>query len=306
MPTRGKGSRMFEGLSVALVTPFTGGALDEPAIERLVEFVVGGGADVLVLAGSTGEAATLTRDERRRFYDIVKSANAGRARLVASTGTNVTKDSIELTQEAQAMRFDGVMLVVPYYNKPTPAGQVAHFSAIARATDLPIMLYNVPSRTGTNMTPDTIARVAELPNVVALKEASGSVDQASNVRARTDIMLLSGDDSLTLPMLAIGARGIVSVVGNVAPKPMKDLLDAFTEGRLLDAQAQHFKLLPLMHALFLESNPAPAKSLLCDMGICANELRLPLVPVEPKTAEAVRKAAATAGVQLKTPVEARA
>jgi 4-hydroxy-tetrahydrodipicolinate synthase len=197
------------------------------------------------------------------------------------------------------------MLVVPYYNKPTPAGQVAHFSAIARATDLPIMLYNVPSRTGTNMTPDTVARVAELPNVVALKEASGSLEQASAVRARTDLTLLCGDDALTLPMLAIGARGVVSVVGNVAPRPMKDLLDAFTEARLVDAEAIHRRLGPLMRALFLESNPGPAKSLLCDMGICANELRLPLVPVEPKTAQAVREAATLAGVQLKVPVGAR-
>ncbi len=297
---------MFEGLSVALVTPFTRGALDEAGITRLVEHVVGGGADVLVVAGSTGEVPTLTRDERRRLYQVVQAANAGRARLIAGTGTNVTRDSIELTQEAQAMRFDGVMLVVPYYNKPTPAGLVAHFTAIARATDLPIMLYNVPSRTGTNMTPDTVAKVAELPNVVALKEASGSLDQASAVRARTDITLLSGDDSLTLPMMAVGARGVVSVVGNVAPRPMKDLINAFNEGRLLDAERLHLKLTPLMRALFLESNPAPAKSVLADMGICANELRLPLVPVEPRTAEAVRVAAAAAGVSFKSAVGARA
>jgi len=297
---------MFEGLSVALVTPFRGGALDEAGIERLVDFTVTGGTDVLVVAGSTGEVPTLTRDERRRLYDVVHSANGGRARLVAGTGTNVTRDSIELTQEAAARGFDGAMLVVPYYNKPTPAGLVAHFTAIARATDLPLMLYNVPSRTGTNMGPDTVAKVAELPNVVALKEASGSLDQVSAVRARTDITILSGDDSLTLPMLAIGARGVVSVVGNVAPRPMKELLNAFAEARLVDAEALHQKLTPLMRALFLESNPAPTKSLLADMGICANELRLPLVPVEARTAEAVRQAAAVAGVQLKVPAGARA
>jgi 4-hydroxy-tetrahydrodipicolinate synthase len=297
---------MFEGLSVALATPFLSGALDEAAVERLVDHVVTGGADVLVVGGSTGEAATFTRDERRRLYDVVHAANGGRAVLVAGTGTNVTRDTIELTQEAAARRFDGAMIVVPYYNKPTPAGQLAHFTAVARATDLPLMLYNVPSRTGVNMLPDTVAKVAELPHVVALKEASGSLDQVSAIRARTDLTILSGDDSLTLPMLAIGARGVVSVVGNAAPRPMKDLLAAFTEGRLLDAEALHLKLTPLMRALFLESSPGPLKALLAEMGICANELRLPLVPVEPATAEAVRKAAVSAGVALKVPAGARA
>lgn len=295
---------MFEGLSVALVTPFKDGALDEGAVERLVDFVIGGGTDVLVVAGSTGEAVTLTREERRKLYGAVQRANKGRARLVAGTGTNVTRDSIELTAEARTLGYDGAMVVVPYYNKPTPAGQVAHFSAIAQAVDLPLILYNVPGRTGTNMTPETVVRLADVPNIVALKEASGSLDQVSAIRARTDLTILSGDDSLTLPMLAIGARGVVSVVGNVAPRPMKDLLDAFAEGRLVDAERQHRKLTPLMRALFLESNPGPAKSLLADMGLMSNELRLPLVPVEPATAQAVRDAARIAGVALKDTVGA--
>jgi 4-hydroxy-tetrahydrodipicolinate synthase len=295
---------MFEGLSVALVTPFKEGAVDEAGVERLVELVVSGGTDVLVVAGSTGEAVTLTREERRRLYASVQRANAGRARLVAGTGTNVTRDSIELTEEARAAGYDGAMLVVPYYNKPTPAGQFAHFSAIAKAVDIPLILYNVPSRTGTNMTPETVARLAELPNVVALKEASGSLDQVSAIRARTNLMILSGDDSLTLPMLAVGARGVVSVLGNVAPRPLKDLLTAFDEGRLVDAERLHKQLNPLMRALFVESNPGPVKSLLADMGICLNELRLPLVPVEPETAKLVRHAAKAAGVVLKDTVGA--
>lgn len=295
---------MFEGLSVALVTPFKDGAVDEAAVERLVDFVITGGTDVLVVAGSTGEAVTLTREERRRLYAAVQGANGGRARLVAGTGTNVTRDSIELTEEARALGYDGAMLVVPYYNKPTPAGQVAHFSAVARAVDIPLILYNVPGRTGTNMTPETVARLAELPNVVALKEASGSLDQVSAIRELTDLTILSGDDSLTLPMLAIGARGIVSVLGNVAPRPLKDLLQAFEEGRLIDAETLHKQLTPLMRALFLESNPGPVKSLLADMGLMANELRLPLVPVEPATAQRVREAAKAAGVTLKDTVGA--
>jgi len=292
---------MFEGLSVALVTPFKDGALDESATERLVDFVVTGGADVLVVAGTTGEAPALTRDERRRLYAVVRAANGGRARLVAGTGTNVTRDTIELTAELRAAGYDGALIVVPYYNKPTPAGQVAHFTAIARAVDLPLIAYNVPGRTGTNMLPDTVVRIAELPSVVAIKEASGSLDQVSAIRARCDLMVLSGDDSLTLPMLAIGARGVVSVVGNVAPRPFRDLLTAFAEGRLVDAEAIHRRLVPLMRALFLESNPSPAKSLLADMGILANELRLPLVPVEPATALALREAAKAAGIVLPDP-----
>lgn len=293
---------MFEGLSVALVTPFREGALDEPATGRLVEFVVDGGADVLVVAGSTGEAPNLTRDERRRLYAVVKSANAGRARLVAGTGTNSTRDSIELTEEARQAGYDGAMLVVPYYNKPTPAGQVAHFTAVAKAVALPLMMYNVPSRTGTNMLPETVARLAQIENIVALKEASGSLDQVSAIRARCDLTVLSGDDSLTLPMLAIGARGVVSVAGNVVPRPFRNMLRAFDEGRLLDAEEIHRTMGPLMRALFLESNPGPVKSLLADMGLIRNELRLPLVPVERETARLVREAARLAGIALKESV----
>jgi 4-hydroxy-tetrahydrodipicolinate synthase len=292
---------MFEGLSVALVTPFKNGALDEPAIGALVDYVVKGGTDVLVVAGTTGEAPALTREERRRLYDLVRFANGGRARLVAGTGTNVTRDSIELTQEAKAAGYDGALVVVPYYNKPTPAGQIAHFTAVARAVDLPLIVYNVPGRTGTNMLPETVARLAPIENIVAIKEASGSLDQVSAIRARCDLTVLSGDDSLTLPMLAVGARGIISVVGNVTPRPFRDLLSAFSEGRLLDAEKIHLKLVPLMRALFLESNPGPVKSLLADLGLIVNELRLPLVPVEPATARAVREAARAAGLVLPDP-----
>ena len=297
---------MFEGLSVAMVTPFRDGALDEPATEKLTDFLARGGVDVLVVAGSTGEGATLTRDESRRLYALVKGAAAGRVRLVAGTGTNNTAVSIENTREARAAGYDGAMLVVPYYNKPTPAGLIAHFSAVAHAVDLPLMLYNVPYRTGTNMLPETVVRLAEVENIVAIKEASGSLDQVSTIRARCDLTILSGDDSLTLPMLAVGARGVVSVVGNVAPRPLKDMLLAFEEGRLLDAEALHRKLLPLMRGLFLESNPGPVKSLLADLGLIANELRLPLVPVEASTARAVRDAARASGLPLQNAIGAAA
>jgi 4-hydroxy-tetrahydrodipicolinate synthase len=284
---------MFEGLSVALVTPFQNGALDEPAIGALVDYVVKGGTDVLVVAGTTGEAPALTRDERRRLYDLVRSANGGRARLVAGTGTNVTKDTIELTHEAKAAGYDGALVVVPYYNQPTPAGQIAHFTAVARAVDLPLMVYNVPGRTGTNMLPETVARLAPIENIVAIKEASGSLDQVSAIRARCDLTVLSGDDSLTLPMLAIGAKGIISVVGNAAPREFREMLVHFEAGRLSEAEATHRRLFPLMRGLFIESNPGPVKFLLASWGLIENELRLPLVPVdkatEPKILEAARQ-----------------
>jgi 4-hydroxy-tetrahydrodipicolinate synthase len=196
------------------------------------------------------------------------------------------------------------MIVTPFYNKPTPRGQVAHFSAVANATKLPLVVYNVPGRTGTNTLPDTLEKLRDLPNVVAVKEASGSLDQASAIRARTRLTLLSGDDSLTLPMIAVGATGVVSVAGNVAPAEMRALCDHARAGRAAEAQAVHRRLLPLFKALFLESNPGPVKFLLAAMGLIGNELRLPLVPVEPATGEAIEKAAREVGLRIATGVPA--
>ena len=287
---------MFEGLWVAMVTPLRDGRVDEPAVERLVDFLIAAAADGIVVAGSTGEGATLTAAERRRLYDQVREAAGGRCRLIAGTGTNDTAVSIERTREAQAAGYDGAMLVTPYYNKPTPAGQVAHFTAVADAVDLPVILYNVPGRTGTNMLPETVARLAAHPHIVAVKEASGSLDQVSAIRAACDITVLCGDDSLTLPMLAVGARGVISVVGNVAPREMRELLVHFEAGRLAEAEALHRRLLPLARGLFVESNPGPVKFLLSAWGMIANELRLPLVPVEKASEAKILEAARAAGV----------
>lgn len=287
---------MFEGLSVAMVTPFAQGKVDEPAVDRLVDFLAAGAVDGIVVAGSTGEGATLTAAERRRLYDQVREAAGGRCRLIAGTGTNDTAASIERTREALAARYDGAMLVVPYYNKPTPAGQIAHFTAVADAVDIPIVLYNVPGRTGSNMLPETVARLAAHPRIVAVKEASGSLDQVSAIRHACDITVLSGDDSLTLPMLAVGARGVISVVGNVAPREMREMLVHFEAGRAEEAEAMHRRLLPLARGLFLESNPGPVKFLLAAWGMIANELRLPLVPVEKATEGRILEAARAAGV----------
>jgi 4-hydroxy-tetrahydrodipicolinate synthase len=255
-----------------------------------------GGVEGLVVSGSTGEAATCSFEERRTLWAFVRERVRGRVPVVAGTGTNSTADSITNTRLAEELGLDGVMLVTPYYNKPTPRGQVEHFSAVARATKLPVILYNVPGRTATNTLPDVFEQLQGVSNIVAVKEASGSLDQAAAIAARTRLTLLSGDDSLTLPMIAVGAQGVISVAGNVAPREMRALCDHARAGRTAEAVAAHRRLLPLFKALFIESNPAPVKFLLAAMGISANELRLPLVPVEPSSERAILAAAAASGI----------
>lgn len=289
---------MFEGLSVAMVTPFRDGAVDRDAVERLVEHMIAGGVQGLVVSGSTGEAATCTVEERRTLWTFVRERAKGRAWVVAGTGTNSTADSITLTRMAEELRLDGAMVVTPFYNKPTPKGQAAHFAAVARSTALPLILYNVPSRTGTNTTPDVLAMVHDLPNVKAVKEASGNLDQMAQVKTRTRLTLLSGDDSLTLACAAVGGEGIVSVVGQAAPRQMRALSDLSRAGKPAEALAAHQFLMPLFRAAFLESNPGPIKYLLSEMGLIANELRLPLVPIEPATEKAVLEAAKAVGLSL--------
>ena len=289
---------MFDGFTVAMVTPFKGGQLDLDATARLMDFMITGGVEGLVVSGSTGEAATTTLEERRVLWAFVKQQARGRVPIVAGTGTNSTAESIALTRLAEELGLDGAMLVTPYYNRPTPRGQVAHFTAVANSTRLPIILYNVPGRTGTNTLPETLEKMDGVPNVLAVKEASGSLDQASAVRARTRLTLLSGDDSLTLPMIAVGATGIISVAGNVAPAEMRALSDHARAGRMKEAGEIHRKLLPLFKALFVESNPGPVKFLLAAMGLIEHELRLPLVPVEPATEQTLRAAARGLGIEL--------
>src|SRR5439155_11875693 len=204
---------MFEGLMVAMVTPFRGSAPDLDGTDRIIEFMLGGGVEGLVISGSTGEAATCTLEERRALWKFAKERVRGRVPLVAGTGTNNTAESIAITRMAEELGLDGAMVVTPYYNKPTPKGQVAHFTAVAKSTRLPLVLYNVPGRTATNTPPEVFEQLADVPNIVAVKEASGNLDQASAIRARTRLTLLSGDDSLTVPMIAVGATGVVSVAG---------------------------------------------------------------------------------------------
>ena len=236
--------------------------------------------------------------ERRALLAFVKERVKGRAWIVAGTGTNNTAESITLTKMAEEVGVDGAMVVTPYYNKPTPRGQAAHFRAVATSTKLPLILYNVPGRTGTNTTPDVLAMVQDLPNVKAVKEASGNLDQISQVKTKTTLTLLSGDDGLTLPVIAVGGEGIISVAGQVVPREMRALTDAARAGKLDEARTIHRKLQPVFKALFVESNPGPVKFMLSAMGICANELRLPLVPVEPASEQVILEAARATGVVL--------
>ncbi len=269
---------MFKGSMVALATPFKNGQVDEARIPELVEFHLSKGTDAICPCGCTGEAATLTHDEQITVIGIVIEAAAGKAKVIAGTGSNSTDEALTLTRRAKDAGADGALMITPYYNKPTQQGLIQHYKAAA-AVGLPLMLYNVPSRTGVNMLPETVAKLSEVENVVAVQEASGSVDQVSAILNLCDINVLSGDDSLTLPMLAVGAKGVVSVAANVAPAEVKALIDDFNDFNMEEAQRIHYQLLPLFKALFCETNPIPIKRALSMMGLIENELRPPLTPL---------------------------
>lgn len=275
---------MFEGLSVAMVTPFREGRLDEAAVERLVDHLLEGGVDGIVPAGCTGEAATLDLAEREKLVRACVRKKRPGTFVVAGTGTNVTATTCDLTRRAEDWGVDGVLVITPYYNKPTQAGLIAHYETLARSTRLPIMLYNVPGRTGVRMEPKTIQHLGRIENIVSVKEACGSVDMVSELCATTALTIVSGDDSLTLPMLSVGARGVVSVMGNLYPAALARMLAAFNEGKIEQARRIHHGLLPLFKGLFIESNPGPVKHLLASHGLIADEFRLPLVPVAESTA----------------------
>lgn len=273
----------LEGCYTALVTPFQkDGRLDEPSFRRLVRLQLKGGVAGLVPCGSTGEAATLTHEEGRRVVELTLEETQGAVPVVAGVGTNATWKALELAREAETLGADALLLLAPYYNKPTQEGLYAHFRAICDATRLPAVLYNIPGRTAVNVAPATIARLAEdCPNLVAVKEAAGSLDQVSEilVRAPRGFTVLSGDDSLTLPMMSVGARGVVSVLSNVAPKATQQLCELFLDGQNKKAAALHARMFPLIKALFSETNPIPVKAALELMDVCRADPRLPLTPL---------------------------
>ena len=291
---------LFTGLSVALATPFTPDfAVDMPAFRRVVRHVVDGGADNLVVLGSTGEAATLLEAERDALITACLE-EAGSCPVVAGTGSNATAQAAAWTRRAQELGAHGALVVTPYYNKPTPGGLVAHYRAVTQAAPgLPVIIYNVPGRTGLNVLPATLAMLWENPHLVAVKESSGNLAQIAEI-ARTLPLgktLLSGDDNLALPAIAVGATGLVSVLGNVLPRQTRQLVDLALAGERSDAIALHQALLPLMDALFLESNPIPTKAALAMKGICGDTLRLPLVAASAATrARLAELLAAGAGV----------
>ncbi len=271
---------MYQGSFVALVTPFKENyEIDFDAYGRLVDFHLEKGTNGIVPCGCTGEAATLSHDEQKACIRFVVERVAGRLPVVAGTGSNNTREALGLTRYAKEVGADGALLITPYYNKPTAAGQIAHYTAIAKAVDIPIMLYNVPSRTGIKMEPQTVAELNKIPNIVAIKEASGSLDQVSQILSLCDINIVSGDDSLTLPMIAVGATGVVSVAANVAPAEVAALCDEANKGDMPAARIIHYALMPLFKALFLETNPMPVKAALAKMDLIKNVLRLPLTPV---------------------------
>ncbi len=285
-----EGHPVFEGVGVALVTPFRDGAVDRPALARLATHLVESGVRALYPCGCTGEATSLTREERAAIITTTVEAARGRASVVAGTGTALTSETIDLSREAIRLGADAVMVISPYSCKPTQEGLVAHYRAVADAVDRPVVLYNVPSRTGVALTAETVAKLGEHPRIRAIKEASGSVDQASAIRARSDITILAGDDSLFLPLLAVGARGVVSVAGHVVPAELTALHEHARAGRWAQAEAIHRTLHPLFRALFLETNPAPVKQALEILGFVRNELRLPLLPVRAETRAAITQA----------------
>jgi 4-hydroxy-tetrahydrodipicolinate synthase len=283
---------MFKGSIVAIVTPFKNGEIDEDGYRELIEFQIENGTSAIVPCGTTGESATLSMAEHNRVINIAIEAVKKRVPVIAGTGGNSTSEAIELTAHAKRAGADATLQVTPYYNKPTQEGLYLHFKAIAKAVALPQVLYNVPGRTSVNMLPETVARLAELPEVVAIKEASGNLVQMAEIvtLAGDKITLLSGDDNLTLPLLSIGGKGVISVVANIVPKDSADMVQAWLDGRVEEAKTLFLKLFPLCQAMFYETNPIPVKTSLGLMGKAGDEMRLPLCPMAPGNLEKLKRA----------------
>jgi 4-hydroxy-tetrahydrodipicolinate synthase len=270
----------YQGSFVALITPFRDGEVDEGQVRKLVDFQIENGTNGIVPCGTTGEAATMTEEEQFRVIEVVIDQANGRVPIIAGTGTNDTRKTIKYTKHAKELGADAALVVSPYYNKPTPEGLYQHYRAIVEATDLPLVVYNVPGRTAGNVLPETILRLAQFPSVVAVKEASGSVDQTSQIvcgtRDRADFSVLSGDDSLTLPIMSVGGKGVISVVANITPRPMAEMTAAFLRGDAATAREIHCGIFDLCRSMFLDNNPIAVKTAAGMLGLCSDEVRLPL------------------------------
>jgi 4-hydroxy-tetrahydrodipicolinate synthase len=269
---------MFKGAIVAIITPFRNGQIDEEALRKLIEFQIVNGTSGIVPCGTTGESATLTHEEHDRVIEITIDAARKRVPVIAGTGSNSTAEALRLTKHACEGGADGALIVCPYYNRPTQEGLYLHYKAIAEEVPIPIIVYNIPGRTGVNLNPDTLARLAQIPNIVGVKEAAGSIKQMSDIigLCEPDFDVLSGDDAFTLPLLALGGKGVVSVISNIAPADMAAMVKAFEVGDLEQAKKLHYKMIPLIDTLFIETNPVPVKAALSMMGMIEYELRLPL------------------------------
>ncbi len=274
---------MFKGSFVALATPFKNGKVDFERLKSLVDYQIDEGTDGLVPCGSTGESATLSYEEHKKVTETVVKAARGRVPVIAGAGSNSTAETLDLVKHAAKAGADATLLVVPYYNKPTPDGLYRHFKEVSKATKMPIILYNIPGRTGINMPVETVVKLTEdCPTIAGIKEASGTMDYTSQLLssvAKDRLVVFSGDDSLTLPLMALGASGVISVIGNILPRAMSQLCQSWFQGNQQRSLEIHREMFPVMRALFLETNPIPVKAAMAYLGLCRNELRLPLVPM---------------------------
>jgi len=283
---------MFSGSMVALVTPFKEGKVDEKKLRELVDFHIKNGTDVLVPCGTTGESATLSFEEHEKVVEVVIDEARGKVPVIAGTGSNNTEEALKLTKHAKEAGADGALVITPYYNKPTQRGMYLHFEKIAKEVDIPIILYNVPGRTSVNLLPETVAKLSKIDNIVGIKEASGDLKQASDIvrLCGEKFDLISGDDFIVLPMLAIGGKGVISVVANLVPAEMAALIDEFNKGNLEKAKEIHYKIFPLCKAMFIETNPIPVKTAMALQGLLDTpELRLPLSPMSEENVEKLKK-----------------
>jgi 4-hydroxy-tetrahydrodipicolinate synthase len=288
---------MFKGCFTAIVTPFDKkGQVDEAKFRELIDFQIENGVSGLVPCGCTGEAATLNHNEQKKLIKVAVEAVNKRVPVMAGTGSNSTQEAVELTEYAKKAGVDGALVITPYYNKPTPKGQIMHYESIAKAADIPVVLYNVPSRTGISMLPETIAELSKIDNIVAVKEASGSLEQVSKIKDLCDITVLSGDDALTLPMMSIGAEGVVSVAANIIPEEVSAMVSAFSNGEFIKARELHYKLYPIFKSMFIETNPISVKTAMMFMDLLNGELRLPLCSMTDENAAKLKEALIEAGL----------
>ncbi|MDD5217128.1 MAG: 4-hydroxy-tetrahydrodipicolinate synthase [Candidatus Omnitrophica bacterium] len=288
--------KVFEGSMVALVTPFKNGKVDEAALKRLLDFHVERRTDVIIPCGTTGESATLSHEEHRHVMSFVMDYVDGRVPVVCGCGSNNTAEALGLITHAKKIKADGVLVVTPYYNRPTQEGLYRHYKFLASNVDIPFILYNVPGRTGVSIAPETVARLAKIANIVAIKEASGSLAQVDRIRELCDITVLSGDDALTLPMISVGARGVISVTANVVPHLVRDMVHLALEGHIEASRQIHQELRAINRLLFIETNPIPVKTALGMMKMIKPEFRMPLCEMKPENEQSLRQTLTQLGV----------